>query len=63
MEAFLSEEQREEQREAVRLEIYDMLEKLNDFTLLKRNEAPNANTIYHLYSSGKITFQKGGMYI
>lgn len=28
--------------------------------LIKPDEAPNANIIYHFYSSGEITFQKGG---
>ncbi len=28
--------------------------------LVQPNEAPNGNTIYHLYSDGEITFQKGG---
>ena len=37
-----------------------MLKKFYDFTLVKREMCPNENTIYHLYSSGKITFQKGG---
>lgn len=28
--------------------------------LVKPKESPNGNTIYHLYSDGEITFQKGG---
>jgi len=28
--------------------------------LIKPNESPNGNIIYHLYSTGEITFQKGG---
>lgn len=28
--------------------------------LLHPEEAPNGNTMYHLYSNGKFTFQKGG---
>lgn len=28
--------------------------------LVEPNEDPNGNTIYHLYSDGEITFQKGG---
>ena len=68
MEAFQSQEQTKEQveaqgelqREALRLEIYDMLAKYNDFSLVKRHMAPNENTIYHLYSSGNLTYQKGG---
>ncbi len=56
-------------------EIYEIIESFNNKViqahnahcdekgnsmLIKRNEAPNANTIYHFYSSGEITFQKGG---
>ena len=28
--------------------------------LVNPKESPNGNTIYHLYSDGQITFQKGG---
>ncbi len=28
--------------------------------LIKPNESPNSNLIYHLYSDGEITYQKGG---
>lgn len=28
--------------------------------LLKPNESPNGNTMYHLYNDGEITYQKGG---
>lgn len=28
--------------------------------LVMPNESPNGNTIYHLYSNGQFTFQKGG---
>jgi hypothetical protein len=28
--------------------------------LINPKESPNGNTIYHLYSDGQITFQKGG---
>ena len=28
--------------------------------LVMPNEAPSANTIYHLYSNGEFTYQKGG---
>jgi hypothetical protein len=60
MEAFQSKENLEEQREAVRQEIYAMLKEYHDVSLVKRGEAPGANTIYHLYQNGNITFQKGG---
>jgi hypothetical protein len=28
--------------------------------LVNQNESPNGNQIYHLYSTGEISFQKGG---
>jgi hypothetical protein len=28
--------------------------------LINNNESPNGNQIYHLYSTGEISFQKGG---
>jgi len=28
--------------------------------LINQNESPNGNQIYHLYSTGEISFQKGG---
>jgi hypothetical protein len=28
--------------------------------LIDKSKSPNANLIYHLYSNGEITFQKGG---
>ena len=40
--------------------IYKMLEELNNDSLVIHNESPNSNTIYHLYSDGNITYQKGG---
>jgi hypothetical protein len=33
---------------------------LNDPLLIKKEEQPNQNIIYHLYSDGTITRQKGG---
>lgn len=32
----------------------------NNPGLVKPDEQPNGNTIFHLYSNGKITYQKGG---
>ena len=46
----------EEQRNT----IYKMVEELNNDNLVNRKESPNGNTIYHLYSNGNITYQKGG---
>ena len=46
--------------EEKRQEIYEMLEKYHNDDLFIPNEAPNGNTIYHLYSDGQITYQKGG---
>jgi hypothetical protein len=37
-----------------------MLEELNNDSLVNHKESPNANIIYHLYSDGNITSQKGG---
>ena len=37
-----------------------MIEEKHNPTLVKPEEQPNGNTIYHIYSSGEITFQKGG---
>lgn len=46
--------------EQQRNKIHDMVENLHDDTLLKPDESPNGNPIYHLYSDGQITYQKGG---
>ncbi len=46
--------------EEQRNKIYSMLKELNDDTLIKSNESPNENIIYHLYDDGNITSQKGG---
>lgn len=36
------------------------VQEMNDRSLIKPDEAPNANTIYHIYNDGEITEQKGG---
>jgi hypothetical protein len=36
------------------------VQEMNDESLIKPDEAPNANTIYHIYNDGEITEQKGG---
>jgi len=46
--------------EAQRNKIHDMVLKLQDDTLLHKDEQPNGNTIYHLYDDGQLTQQKGG---
>ena len=46
--------------EEQRSKIYKMVEELNNDNLVNNNESPNANIIYHLYSDGNITSQKGG---
>lgn len=46
--------------EAKRVEIYGMLKDFHNDDLIQPNESPNANKIYHLYSDGQITYQKGG---
>ena len=40
--------------------VNDLIKKLNNPDLIKKNESPNGNIIYHLYSDGTITRQKGG---
>ena len=42
------------------IKIYSMLEELNNDRLVDPTLSPNANIIYHLYSDGQITYQKGG---
>lgn len=39
--------------------INDMVKKLNNHELINTTMAPNENIIYHLYSDGTITRQKG----
>jgi hypothetical protein len=46
--------------EEKRDEIYKMLAEVNDYSLIKPNENPDKNTIYHLYNDGRITSQFGG---
>lgn len=41
-------------------QIESMLNMYNDLTLIKPNESPNGNIIYHLYEDGSLTYQKGG---
>jgi hypothetical protein len=36
------------------------IEKAHNLSLVDENESPNGNTIYHIYSDGEITYQKGG---
>jgi len=40
--------------------INNIISKLHDPSLIKPEEQPNGNIIYHLYSDGTITRQKGG---
>lgn len=40
--------------------VNNLFEKLNNPELIKKDESPNGNIIYHLYSDGTITRQKGG---
>lgn len=41
-------------------DIYDLITKYHDPSLVKPLESPNGNIIYHLYNDGEITQQKGG---
>jgi hypothetical protein len=34
--------------------------KAHNPSLVDPNESPNGNTIYHIYSDGEVTYQKGG---
>jgi len=36
------------------------IEKAHNLGLVDPNESPNGNTIFHIYSNGEITYQKGG---
>jgi len=40
--------------------IQEYILKCHNPELLKKEEQPNANTIYHVYSDGEITEEKGG---
>lgn len=41
-------------------EIQKLIDSSHDPKLIKQNEQPNANIIYHIYNDGEITQQKGG---
>ena len=41
-------------------QIKDAIEKAHNPSLVIKTESPNGNIIYHLYSDGEITSQKGG---
>lgn len=41
-------------------QINEFIKKHHDMSLIKPNEQPNENTIYHLYDDGEIMSQKGG---
>ena len=40
--------------------IQSYINQSHNFNLIDPNETPNANIIYHVYSDGEITYQKGG---
>ena len=40
--------------------ICDFISSAHNPSLVIKTESPNANTIYHVYSDGEITYQKGG---
>lgn len=40
--------------------VNDLAKKFNNHDLIKKDESPNGNIIYHIYSDGTITRQKGG---
>jgi len=41
-------------------QIHDFIAKAHNPSLVIPTESPNGNIIYHIYSDGEITFQKGG---
>ena len=41
-------------------QLYELINQLHNPNLIKRDESPGANTIYHIYDDGEITHQKGG---
>lgn len=41
-------------------DINDLIKEYHNPSLVKPEESPNGNTIYHIYSNGQITSQKGG---
>ena len=41
-------------------ELKELIDKCHNPDLVIRDESPNGNTIYHIYSDGEITEQKGG---
>ena len=40
--------------------VQEMINSMHNPGLVKPNESPNENRIYHIYSDGEITNQKGG---
>ncbi len=40
--------------------IKEVIDQSHDPSLINPDEAPNGNTIFHIYSDGEITQQKGG---
>ena len=42
------------------MSIQEMIDSMHDPSLIIPTEQPNGNRIYHLYSDGEITNQKGG---
>lgn len=41
-------------------ELKELIDKYHNQKLIIITESPNANTIYHIYSDGSITYTKGG---
>ena len=46
--------------ESNKQKIYSMILEYHNPSLVIPEESPNGNIIYHLYSDGEITYQKGG---
>ena len=57
---YLSSLNKLEKTSFIRKYINDVASAMNDTTLIIKDMSPNANLIYHIYSDGTITRQKGG---
>ena len=40
--------------------LHRLVGEIHNPNLININESPNANTIYHIYNDGQVTYQKGG---
>lgn len=40
--------------------LHRLIGEIHNPNLINVNDSPNANTIYHIYNDGQVTYQKGG---